>query len=101
MKSKYCTNAAALIPQFNSLGGTPMLFWRAIKEAKEAGAEELDLRRSDLDNQGLITFKECWSATSSTLTTWRAPAVTVYSSFEDIKVRLAKEVCVHSSLTAC
>ena len=70
-----------------------MLFWRAIKEAKEAGAEELDLRRSDLDNQGLITFKECWSATSSTLTTWRAPAVTVYSSFEDIKIRLAKKVC--------
>jgi len=78
--------------QLNSLGGTPMLFWRAIKEA-EAGAEELDLGRSDLDNQGLITFKERWSAARRTLTTWRAPAVTVSSSFEDIKVRLAKEVC--------
>ena len=79
--------------QFNSLGGTPMLFWQAIKEAKEAGAQELDLGRSDLDNPGLITFKERWSATSSTLTTWRAPIVTASPSFEHIKVRLAKEVC--------
>ena len=28
-----------------------MLFWRAISEAEEAGAEELDLGRSPLDNQ--------------------------------------------------
>ena len=44
--------------KFNNLGGTPMLFWRMIKEANDAGAEELNLGRSDLDNQGLITFKE-------------------------------------------
>lgn len=78
--------------RFHNLGGIPMLFWQAIKEAKAAGAEELDLGRSDLDNQGLITFKEHWSATRSTLTTWRAPAVTV-PSFEHINVRLAKKVC--------
>jgi len=79
--------------RFNNLGATPMLFWRAIKEAKEAGMEELDLGRSDLDNHGLITFKERWSGVSSTLTTWRAPIVTVSRSFERIKVQLAKEVC--------
>ena len=79
--------------KFNNLGATSMLFWQAIKEAKEAGAEELDLGRSDLDNQGLITFKERWSATSSTLTTWRAPNSAVSPSFEHLKVRLAKEVC--------
>lgn len=79
--------------RFHNLGGIQMLLWQAIKEAKEAGAEELDLGRSDLDNQGLIMFKERWSATSSTLTTWRAPAVTVSPSFEHIKVRLPKEVC--------
>ena len=80
-------------PKFNNLGATPMLFWQAIKEAKAAGMEELDLGRADLDNQGLITFKERWSATSSTLTTWRAPLVTTSPSFEHIKVRLAKEAC--------
>jgi len=79
--------------RFHNLGGIQMLLWQAIKEAKEAGAEELDLGRSDLDNQGLITFKERWSAVSSTLTTWRAPIATASPSFEHIKVRLAKAVC--------
>jgi hypothetical protein len=79
--------------QFNNLGATPMLFWRAITDAKDAGMEELDLGRSDLDNPGLITFKERWSAASATLTTWRAPAVIASPSFEHLKVRLAKKVC--------
>jgi hypothetical protein len=75
---------------FNNLGATPMLFWQAIKEAKEAGAEELDLGRSDLDNAGLITFKDRWSAARSTLTTWRTPAITVPSPSAHAKVWLAK-----------
>jgi hypothetical protein len=79
--------------QFNSLGATPMLFWRAITEAKAAGLEELDLGRSDLDNPGLITFKERWSAVRSTLTTWRVPASVVSPATEHRKVRLAKEIC--------
>jgi CelD/BcsL family acetyltransferase involved in cellulose biosynthesis len=79
--------------KFNNLGATPMLFWRAIKDAKDAGMEELDLGRSDLDNPGLIMFKKRWSAASSTLTTWRAPVVTGTTSREHLKVRLAKDVC--------
>jgi lipid II:glycine glycyltransferase (peptidoglycan interpeptide bridge formation enzyme) len=54
--------------RFHNLGGIQMLLWQAIKEAKEAGVEELDLGRSDLNNQGLITFKNRWSATRSTFT---------------------------------
>jgi hypothetical protein len=77
--------------QFSHLGATPMLFWRAIQDAKDAGMEELDLGRSDLDNPGLIAFKERWSAEGSTLTTWRAPAATASSSFEQTKAWLAKE----------
>ena len=65
----------------------------AITDAKDAGMEELDLGRSDLDNPGLITFKERWSAVSSTLTTRRAPPVISSPSFEHLKVRLAKNVC--------
>jgi hypothetical protein len=79
--------------RFHNLGGIQMLLWQAIKEAKEAGAEEFDLGRSDLDNQGLITFKERWSPVRSILTTWRAPVVIVSPSFEHIKVHLAKKVC--------
>ena len=81
--------------KFNSSGATPMLFWRAIMEAKEAGMEELDLGRSDLDNPGLITFKERWSAVSSTLTTWRAPAPVASPFSEHLKIRLAKEICTY------
>jgi CelD/BcsL family acetyltransferase involved in cellulose biosynthesis len=77
--------------KFSHLGATPMLFWRAIQDAKDAGMEELDLGRSDLDNPGLITFKERWSAVSSTLTTWRAPAAAVSSSFDQVKGWMAKE----------
>jgi GNAT acetyltransferase-like protein len=79
--------------RFNNLGATPMLFWRAIQDAKDAGMEELDLGRSDLDNAGLITFKERWSAVPATLTIWRAPAVNASPSLEHLKVRLAKEMC--------
>ena len=79
--------------RFNSSGATPMLFWRAIMEAKANGMEELDLGRSDLDNPGLITFKERWSAVRSTLTTWRAPTTVSSLLSEHRKVRLAKEIC--------
>jgi len=77
--------------KFNNLGAMPMLLWRAIKDAKNAGMEELDLGRSDLDNHGLVTFKNRWSAVRTTLTIWRTPAASASSSF--LKVRLAKAVC--------
>lgn len=77
--------------KFNNLGATPMLFWQAIKDAKEAGMEVLDLGRSDLDNPGLIMFKERWSTVRSPLATWRAPATTASPSFGQVKDWLAKE----------
>lgn len=45
-------------PDQQNSGGTPLIFWKAISEAKEAGLTRLDLGRSDLDNPGLITFKD-------------------------------------------
>jgi CelD/BcsL family acetyltransferase involved in cellulose biosynthesis len=76
---------------FSHLGGTAMLFWKAIQDAKAAGMEELDLGRSDLDNPGLGTFKDRWSATRTTLTTYRSPGATSSPSFDHIKTWLAKE----------
>ena len=81
--------------KFNNLGATPMLFWQAIKDAKEAGMEVLDLGRSDLDNPGLIMFKERWSTVRSPLATWRAPATTASPSFGQVKEWLAKEGFTH------
>jgi hypothetical protein len=57
--------------RFNALGGTPFLFWKAIEEAKAEGMKEFDLGRSDLDNQGLITFKDRLGAQRTGLTYWR------------------------------
>jgi hypothetical protein len=59
--------------QYSNLGGTPMLFWKAIQQAKEEGMEQFDLGRSDLDEPGLIAFKEHLGAVSSKLTYYRNP----------------------------
>jgi CelD/BcsL family acetyltransferase involved in cellulose biosynthesis len=59
--------------QFNNLGGTPLLFWRLIEESKESGATVLDFGRSELNNQGLITFKDRFGTTKTLLTYIRYP----------------------------
>lgn len=50
------------------LGVMPFLFWHAIRTARAAGATTLDLGRSDLDQHGLIAFKDHLGATRSHLT---------------------------------
>ncbi|MDH4083123.1 MAG: GNAT family N-acetyltransferase [Nitrospira sp.] len=79
--------------RFNHLGATPMLFWQAIQAAKSAGMEELDLGRSDVENQGLIRFKERWGAQGVRLTVWRSPVDEVSPSMERLKMRMAKTAC--------
>jgi lipid II:glycine glycyltransferase (peptidoglycan interpeptide bridge formation enzyme) len=63
-----CSDAA-----FNNLGGMHLLFWRAIQEAKALGLHQFDLGRSDIDNEGLITFKDRWGAMRSTVGYLRHP----------------------------
>lgn len=58
---------------FHSLGGMPFLLWDAIQNAKARGATEFEFGRSDLDNPGLIKFKDRWGATRSQLTYHRYP----------------------------
>lgn len=60
--------------RYNNLGGTAMLFWNAIREAKATGMTELDMGRSEREHSGLVTYKERWGAKRSTLTYWRYPA---------------------------
>lgn len=79
--------------RLNHLGATPMLLWQAIQAAKSAGMEELDLGRSELENQGLITFKERWGAEGVRLVVWRGPTDAVSPSVERLKIRLAKTIC--------
>jgi hypothetical protein len=62
--------------KFSHLGGTPFLFWKTIQEAKEQGMHQLDLGRSELDNPGLIAFKDRLGAKRIPLTYYRYPGRT-------------------------
>lgn len=70
MVYKYgCSDASA-----NKYGGTPMLFWKTIQEAKANGQNQLDMGRSDLEDPGLSIFKEHWGSVATPLIYWRYPA---------------------------
>ena len=58
---------------FNNMGGTQLLLWNAIQEARSDGLCEFDLGRSDLDNPGLLVFKDRWGAARTPLTYLRYP----------------------------
>jgi hypothetical protein len=54
--------------RFHALGPMHYLIWRAIQDAKQKGLINLDFGRSAWGNPGLITFKDRWGSTRSTLT---------------------------------
>jgi Acetyltransferase (GNAT) domain len=55
----------------HNLGGMPFLFWRLVEEGKASGAEKIDFGRSDLNNEGLIAFKDRFGARRKLLTYYR------------------------------
>lgn len=57
--------------RFHNLGGMPFLFWRLIEESKASGAERIDLGRTDLNNEGLIAFKDRLGTNRRLLTYYR------------------------------
>jgi CelD/BcsL family acetyltransferase involved in cellulose biosynthesis len=62
--------------RFHHLGGMPFLFWKLIEEAKFAGAERIDFGRTDLENDGLLRFKDQFGTTRRRLTYFRYPEST-------------------------
>jgi hypothetical protein len=90
MVYKYgCSN-----PVHHHLGGMPFLFWQAIEEAKHAGMREMDLGRSDLDQPGLIAFKDRLGATRSTLTYYGRPGIGA-PVIDGWKRHTARWLCAH------
>jgi hypothetical protein len=51
----------------------PFLFWKLIEEGKTAGAEQIDFGRTELENDGLIRFKDQFGTTRRRLTYLRYP----------------------------
>jgi len=58
---------------FHQLGGMPFLFWKLIEEGKATGATCIDFGRSELENEGLVAFKDKFGTTKRTLTYFRYP----------------------------
>lgn len=79
-------------PVFNNLGGTALLFWRAMQEATRDGLRVFDMGRSDLDNRSLITFKDRWGATRIPLTYHRYPRGRARVGTSDWKTLVAKRL---------
>jgi hypothetical protein len=55
------------------LGAMAYLFWRTMLDAKEAGRQFLDLGRCEIDNPGLITYKDRWGTLRSEVRYARVP----------------------------
>ncbi len=59
--------------RFHNLGAMPFLFWKLIEESKASGVVRIDFGRSDLNNEGLIAFKDRFGTSRRLLTYYRYP----------------------------
>lgn len=75
--------------RFHHDGPVQLLLWKAIQEAKEDGILWFDMGRTDWDNPGLLTFKDHWGGTRSTLTYLRYPRCAA-PSLSHVPTRMAK-----------
>ena len=82
--------------RYHNLGGMLFLFWRTIQLAKERGFDSLDLGRSDLDNFGLIDFKDHWGSTRTSLAYYRYPwGRLAKNGTTDWRLELAQKAFAH------
>jgi len=81
--------------RLNSLGGTQLLFWNAIQQAKRDGLHEFDLGRSDLHTPGLVTFKDRWGTTRSLINYFRCPGSPTPRVSHSWSMRIAKPLFAH------
>jgi hypothetical protein len=82
--------------RFSNLGGTQLLLWNAIQEAKRDQLSEFDMGRSDCDNSGLVAFKDRWGATRTELGYLRYPVKHSHSVAQARQSRISKYVWSHS-----
>ena len=78
--------------RFHNLGAMPFLMWRAIEDGKQRGLSALDLGRSDIDNAGLITFKNRFGATQSRVIYKKFPGRKAERGKQDWQLQVAKRV---------
>lgn len=88
-----CTDQA-----YNRFGGMQLLLWNAIRAAKEAGAIEFDMGRSEVEDHGLIAFKDRWGASQTDLTYCHYPARLPGSALRDRQRTVGQYVLSHTPL---
>jgi lipid II:glycine glycyltransferase (peptidoglycan interpeptide bridge formation enzyme) len=84
--------------RYHNMGGTPRLFWQAIQDAKSYELLELDLGRSDEDNEGLVRFKDHLGGTKRIIKYWRfsdKPGAPSRGGSSILKSGLAQTVLAH------
>jgi CelD/BcsL family acetyltransferase involved in cellulose biosynthesis len=83
--------------RFHPLGGTQLLLWKTIQDARSTGCTTLDLGRSDTSNHGLTTFKDRWGATRSEISYWRyAPTRSSHSALRKFAADGVKQILGHA-----
>lgn len=78
--------------RFHNLGTMPSLLWKAIEEAKRAGSTQFDFGRSEIDNAGLIRFKDHFGAQRSVLTHKVFPNMSWSAGSSSWQMKFAKAV---------
>jgi CelD/BcsL family acetyltransferase involved in cellulose biosynthesis len=79
--------------RFRSHGAMPMLFWRAIQDAHADGLELLDLGRSDLENAGLVAFKDHLGARRTPLRYYRCGGDANAAPALKLASRMVRRLC--------
>jgi CelD/BcsL family acetyltransferase involved in cellulose biosynthesis len=87
--------------KFHNLGGMPFLFWKLIEESKASRAEQIDFGRTDLNNEGLITFKNRFGTTRSVLTYYRHPNPESGESAANWYSPLVRQLCSNLPDAVC
>lgn len=78
--------------QFNRLGATPWLLWRAVVAAKSNGTTQFDMGRTEEDNVGLLMFKNHWVPQPKRLVYWNFPRVSSLQQVTGWKLNMAKRI---------
>ena len=81
--------------KFNKFGGTQMLLWEAIREAKNKQLSDFDLGRTDCDNVGLVVFKDRWGAVRTELVYCKHPARNVHNPSRIRQAHVARYIWSH------
>lgn len=78
--------------RFHKLGTMPFLLWKAIEDAKSSGARQFDFGRSEMENSGLIRFKDHFGAQRSNFLHKVYPATAWEPGADSWKLEVAKKV---------